>query len=94
MIKTFRCKHTEKLFNRISVARFRAFEIAALDALLTLDAAERLSVLAAVPGNHFEGLRGDRRGQYSIRVNRQWRVCFSWRDGDAFYVEIVDYHKG
>lgn len=60
--------------------------------LAQLDAAERLDDLRVPPGNRLEALKRDRRGQYSIRVNDQWRVCFRWRDGDAYDVEIVDYH--
>lgn len=60
--------------------------------LLVLEAAGRLDDLRAPPGNRLEALRGDRRGQYSIRVNEQWRICFAWRDGEAWEVEIVDYH--
>lgn len=60
--------------------------------LVALDAAESLDDLRIPPGNRLEQLRGDRAGQYSIRVNDQWRVCFRWRDGDAYDVELVDYH--
>jgi proteic killer suppression protein len=60
--------------------------------LAQLDAAERVEDLGVPPGNRLEPLRGDRAGQYSIRLNDQWRLCFLWRDGDAFEVEIVDYH--
>ncbi len=59
-----------------------------------LDAAASLEFLAAAPGNRLEALRGDRRGQWSIRINDQWRLCFRWRDGAAWDVEIVDYHRG
>ena len=59
---------------------------------LAIDAAGRLDDLRAPPGNRLEALRGDRRGQHSIRVNDRWRVCFVWRDGSAWSVEIVDYH--
>ncbi|MGQ0677655.1 MAG: type II toxin-antitoxin system RelE/ParE family toxin [Rhodospirillales bacterium] len=62
--------------------------------LLMLDAAAGLEFLAAAPGNRLEALRGDRRGQWSIRINDQWRLCFRWRDGAAEDVEIVDYHRG
>jgi len=57
-----------------------------------LDAANDLRILAAVPGNRLERLRGDREGQHSIRINDQWRICFAWREGDAYDVEITDYH--
>lgn len=60
--------------------------------LVQLDAAERLEDLRIPPGNRLEALKGDRKGQHSIRVNDQWRVCFRWDDGDAYEVEIVDYH--
>jgi len=60
--------------------------------LLILDAATQLTDLAVPPGNHLEGLRGDRKGQHSIRINDQYRICFVWRQGDAYEVEIVDYH--
>ena len=64
----------------------------ALRKLLILDAAESLSDLEVPPGNCLEKLKGDRSGQYSVRVNRQWRICFRWQDGDAYEVELVDYH--
>lgn len=60
--------------------------------LLILDAAETLNDLRSPPGNRLEKLRGDRAGEYSIRINEQWRICFQWRDGDAYEVEIADYH--
>ena len=69
-----------------------ALQRVALRKLRMLDAAERLDDLRVPPGNRLERLRGDRAGQYSIRVNEQWRVCFRWRSGDATEVEIVDYH--
>ncbi len=62
--------------------------------LRMVDAATRVEDLASPPGNHLEALAGDRAGQHSIRVNDQWRVCFAWRNGDAYDVEIVDYHRG
>jgi toxin HigB-1 len=64
----------------------------ALRKLLVLDAAERLDDLRIPPGNQLEKLTGDRQGQYSIRINDQWRICFRWKDGDALDIEIVDYH--
>ena len=72
--------------------RFRAFERAAIRKLQMLDDGTDLRDLAGVPGNRLEQLKGDRRGQWSIRINDQWRVCFVRRKGDAFEVEIVDYH--
>ncbi len=72
--------------------RFRATERAARRKLLQLHAAARLEDLAVPPGNRLEALRGERAGQHSIRINDRWRVCFEWREGHAFNVEIVDYH--
>lgn len=92
MIKSFRSRETEQLYERKRSRRFRAIERAALRKLAMLDAAGELRDLASPPGNRLEALGGDREGQYSIRVNDQWRVCFIWRDGDAYEVEIVDYH--
>lgn len=92
MIRSFRDASTEALFHDRDVPRFRAIERAARRKLLYLDQAKLLADLAAPPGNRLEALKGDRKGQYSIRVNDQWRICFSWRNGHAFNVEIVDYH--
>ncbi|MFZ0212156.1 MAG: type II toxin-antitoxin system RelE/ParE family toxin [Candidatus Acidiferrales bacterium] len=92
MIKSFRTSLTERLFNRDRVRKFQAIEQSALRKLAMLDAAETLQDLAALPGNRLETLRGDRQGQYSIRINDQWRLCFVWRGGDAYEVEIADYH--
>jgi len=92
VIKSFRSRETEQLHNREPVKRFKAIERVALRKLRQLDAATRLSDLASPPGNRLEALRGDRKGQYSIRINDQWRVCFIWRDSDAYEVEITDYH--
>ena len=89
MIKSFRCDETERLFHRESRRKFRAIE---RSALRKLDAANDLRTLGALPGNRLERLSGDREGQYSIRINGQWRVCFAWRRGDAYEVEITDYH--
>jgi len=92
VVKSFRCEETERLFRRLPSRRFRAIDRPALRKLDMLDAASDLQTLAALPGNRLERLRGDRAGQYSIRINDQWRICFVWRDGDAYQVEIVDYH--
>ena len=92
MIRSFRCADTERLFNRESVRRFRAIERQALRKLDILDAAEGLQTLSMLPGNRLEPLKGNRKGQYGIRVNDQWRICFEWHDGNAHQVEIVDYH--
>jgi proteic killer suppression protein len=67
-------------------------ERSALRKLDMLDAAQDMRTLAALPGNRLEALKGDRKGQYSIRINDQWRICFGWREGHAYEVEIVDYH--
>ena len=92
MIQSFRCVDTERLFHRESVRRFRAIERQALRKLDMLDAAQDIRTLSTLPGNRLERLRGDRKGEYSIRINDQWRVCFEWRDGHAYEVEIADYH--
>jgi len=92
VIQSFGSKDTEELFNYKHSKRFRAFERVALRKLLQLNAATELRILASPPGNQLEALRGDRRGQHSIRINEQWRICFMWRGGNAFDVEIVDYH--
>ena len=92
MIKSFRDEYTEELFNDILVPRFRAIERPARRKLLYLHRARRLEDLKAPPGNRLEPLKGDRRGQYSIRINDQWRICFKWDEGNAYDVEIVDYH--
>lgn len=92
MIQSFRCKHTRDLFNNRSVPRFRAIEQAALEKLLMLDAAVLVVDLRTPPGNRLERLKGNRKGQYSIRINQQFRICFEWRAGHAHEVEIVDYH--
>jgi proteic killer suppression protein len=91
MIKGFKCKKTERLFNGERVSAFSGFSRQADKRLRILDASETLEALRALPSNRFEALSGDRKGQYSIRVNKQWRVCFKWAEG-AHEVEIVDYH--
>lgn len=93
MIKSFADADTERLFAREPVRRFPAdLRRIMLRKLVALDAAEALKDLQVPPGNRLEKLRGDRVGQRSIRVNDQWRVCFRWKDGDAYDVELVDYH--
>ena len=92
MIKTFADKDTERLFHREVVARFRAFERIALRRLYSLDQVSNLGVLAQIPGLRLEKLRGNRQGQWSIRINRQWRVCFRFEEGNFYDVAIVDYH--
>lgn len=92
MIKSFADKDTEALFNGHRVRRLKAILGSARRKLELLAAAATLTFLRASPGNRLEALSGKRKGQYSIRVNVQWRVCFVWRKGDAYGVEIVDYH--
>jgi proteic killer suppression protein len=92
MIKSFRCKDTEALFNDVLVARFKVIERPARRKLLYLHRARNLQDLMQPPGNRLESLKGDRQGQHSIRINDQWRICFKWIDGDAYEIEIVDYH--
>lgn len=89
---SFADRDTERLFRLQRVARFQAVERAALRKLVMLDAALRVEDLTAPPGNRLEALRGTRAGQWSIRVNDQWRICFMWRDGHAEAVELTDYH--
>jgi len=92
MIRSFRCADTERLFRREAVRRFKAIERQALRKLDMLDAAPDLRTLSTLPGNRLERLKGDREGHYSVRINDQWRIYFSWHEGHAYDVEIVDYH--
>ncbi|MEP7354212.1 MAG: type II toxin-antitoxin system RelE/ParE family toxin [Acidobacteriota bacterium] len=92
MIRGFRCRETKAIFEASGSRRFRAIEAAAKRRLDSLDAATSLQDLAAIRNNHLEALSGDLKGQYSIRVNDQWRICFAWREGEPWDVEIVDYH--
>ncbi|HEY4943748.1 MAG TPA: type II toxin-antitoxin system RelE/ParE family toxin [Rhizomicrobium sp.] len=92
MIRSFRCEDTARLFADEEVRRFVNFAGVARRKLLYLDAATNLGDLRSPPGNRLEALKGDRKGQHSIRINGQWRICFVWRDGAAERVEIVDYH--
>ena len=91
MINGFKCRKTELLFNGGRVAAFSGFKRQAEKRLRILDAANTIEVLKALPSNRLEALSGNRKGQFSIRVNQQWRVCFRWDDG-PYDVEIVDYH--
>ena len=91
MIKSFKCKRTRRLFAGDWVAEFSGFSRQAEKRLRLLDAADTLEALAALPSNRLESLLADRKGTSSIRINRQWRVCFRWDDG-AWDVEIIDYH--
>lgn len=93
MIRSFRDRETERLFHREPIRRWAAgLQRIGLRKLLMLDAAVRLNDLRIPPANRLEKLVGRRSGEYSIRINDQWRVCFRWLEGDAYDVEIVDYH--
>jgi len=92
VIASYRNKETEQLAAGIRVKKFEAIARIAQRKLLALEAATRLESLQAPPGNHLEALSGERQGQYSIRINRQYRVCFTWKEGFAHDVEITDYH--
>jgi len=92
VIRSFGSKDTEVLFHDRAVHQFRSFERAARRKLLYLHRARKLDDLRVPPGNRLEALGGDRKGQYSVRINDRWRICFRWSNGDAYDVEIVDYH--
>lgn len=92
MIKGFKNKDAETLFNDNFVNKFQAISRRARLKLIALDAAFDLKDLKIPPSNKLEALKGKRKGQFSIRINDQWRICFTWQDGDADDVEIVDYH--
>jgi proteic killer suppression protein len=93
MIKSFKCKETEKIYNRsFSYKLPHDIQKAAIKKLWMLDAAASLEDLKVPPANHLESLKDDRKGQHSIRINKQWRICFKWHDGNSYNVEIVDYH--
>jgi proteic killer suppression protein len=94
MIKTFSGRDIEKLFNDIRVRRFQPFERQARKRLMVLHAAPSLEALMRNLGNKFDALHGHRKGQYAISINKQWRICFEWRDDHAYNGEIVDYHWG
>ena len=91
-IQGFRDRRTSRFYAGESVAAFQGFQRQAFTRLGYLDQAKSLGDLAKYPGHRLERLRGDRRGQYSIRINRQWRICFRWDDLGPYDVEIVDYH--
>ena len=93
MIRSFADRTTERFFrDGVCPARWRAFEVVAARKLDMVDAAVRLDDLRSPPGNQLEALKGDRKGQFSIRINRQWRVCFRWTPEGPESVEIIDYH--
>ncbi len=93
MIQSFRSPEAEALFNDRPVPCFRAIERPARRKLLYLHRAQNLRDLMVPPGNRLEALKGDRKGEHSIRINDQWRICFRWLNGHAHDVEIVDYHS-
>ena len=93
MIKSFKCKEAEKLFyGRFSTKLPQTIQRTAVMKLKILNAATILETLRVPPSNHLEILRGDREGQHSIRINKQWRICFIWQGNDVYDVEIADYH--
>ena len=92
MIRSFACRHTEKLYRGDRVSRFQAIAQQAERRLQVLDSATCLEDLMNLPSNRFEALGGDRKGQYSVRINQQWRICFRWSVDGPCDVEIVDYH--
>jgi proteic killer suppression protein len=93
MIKSFRDNETEKIFSRQRSGKLpHNIQRIARKKLLIIDAATELNDLRIPPGNRLEVLKGDRKKQHSIRINDQWRICFKWSDGDAYNVEITDYH--
>lgn len=92
MIRSFGDRETEKVFNHRHSRRYAAFERVAFRKLRQIHSVSRVEELYEPPGNRLESLKGDRKGQWSLRINGQYRICFEWRDGDAFNVQIVDYH--
>jgi proteic killer suppression protein len=92
VIRSFRCAETEKVFRGGRSRKFGNLANMIERKLNVLDAAKDLTDLRVLPGNRLEALKGDRAGQHSIRVNDQWRVCFVWKQGNAYDVEVVDYH--
>ena len=92
MIRSFKDRDTRRFFEGVRVARFQAFADQATRRLTVLHSADALRDLAGLPSSRLEALRGDRVGQYSIRINMQWRICFRWSDDGPHDVEIVDYH--
>ena len=92
MIKSFKDKKTEQLYRGQSVRKFQSFRRQAEKRLRILEAADSLEALMCLPSNRFKSLSGDRQGQYSIRINDRWRICFTWSDDGPADVEITDYH--
>jgi len=95
MVKSFRCKETERIFQREYSRKLPTdIQKAAFRKLRMLNRSSSVEDLRVPPGNRLEALSGSRKGQHSIRINEQWRICFVWRNDGAYDVEIVDYHKG
>ncbi len=93
MIRSFKSKETEKIFRRVRSKKLPGdIQQVALRKLRMLHRSRSMADIRVLPANRLERLKGDREGQYSIRINDQWRICFRWEKGDAFDVEIVDYH--
>jgi len=92
VIRSFRDRNTRSLYSGRCPKRWSSFRAQAERKIALLDAAASWDFLRAPPGNRLEKLSGDRAGQWSIRINERWRICFRWEDGDAWDVEIVDYH--
>jgi proteic killer suppression protein len=93
MIRSFKCKETERIFNRYYSKKFpNSIQRIALRKLRMINRAITIQDLRVPPGNRLEELKGNRKGQHSIRINDQWRICFEWHENDVFRVEIVDYH--
>lgn len=92
MIRSFKDKKTRQFYEGKRIPVFQAFARQAEKRLRVLDAADTLEALRALPSNRFEALIGDRKGQYSIRINDQWRICFEWNQDGPENVEITDYH--
>ncbi|MCY4409653.1 MAG: type II toxin-antitoxin system RelE/ParE family toxin [Caldilineaceae bacterium] len=93
MIQRFRDRRTERFFTGQRVREFQGFAEQAVRRLTVLDNAESLADLAGLPSNRLESLSGNRAGEFSIRINRQWRICFRWGDDGPYDVEIADYHR-
>lgn len=92
MIRSFKCRYTEQLNNDERVKKFDSIQIGAAKKLALLDVAATLEDLKIPPGNMLEALKGNRKGQHSIRINDKWRICFTWKQDGPHDVEIVDYH--
>ena len=93
MIRSFRCRKTERLLERERVKEFAAIAVAARKRLVALDSAQVLTDLLIPPSNRLEALTGDRQGQYSMRINDQYRICFNWQEGNAENVEITKHYR-